>query len=245
MVQPTSVPASSKHKPRRCVGLPTLLGADLPSRLVVLTGRPGTDISSLALSCATTAAAAGTPTGPISPETSLEDLGERLVAQTSGIENWCPQSGALTPDEYARTREAAAQVAALPMWVYDPTTHPPVPFEEQLAGWQATQHLQVIVLDALQLLVDMQHTASHAWERTDMDTCHALDMCSRQHDLTILAASPLVSVSPEYDAMPPTRADLKALYGDVAGVETRCCACSTRVLAIPHVGNGLRCLIRT
>jgi replicative DNA helicase len=211
------VPASHAFLLAGQVDLSLLLDADLPARLILLSGRPGTGKSSLALACATASARADIPTGLISLETSGETLCERLVAQASGIETHRLGAGACAPDEYRRAKEAAAYFAALPLWVDEPPSHTPVPLEAHLALWQVAHQLRLIVVDGLPLLLHTHQDAPRKRARTVVEACYALDTLCLERSLTILAVLPLRSCPPEDDALSPTFAELVGQYGDVTG----------------------------
>jgi replicative DNA helicase len=223
--------ATPQGIPEDQVDLSLLLGVDLPARLMVLSGRPGTGKSSLALACALTSARAGIPTGLISLETSRDTLCERLVAQASGIENQRLRAGECTPDEDRRAKEAAAPLTALPLWVYEPPPQTHVALEAHLARWQVVHQLRLIIVDSLPLLLHTHQDTSRRRTRTLVEQCHALDTLCRERSLTILTVLPLRSRPLENDANPPTLAEFVAQYGDV----TRA---ADSVLLLHHQGAG-------
>ena len=98
-------------------GLDALLGGLLPGQLVVLGARPAVGKSVLALNVALATARAGTGVAFFSLEMSADELGERLLANLTGIPATQIRDGRLTQEQWDRLVAARHDLNELPIHV--------------------------------------------------------------------------------------------------------------------------------
>lgn len=120
--------------------------------LITLAARPGVGKTSMALSMAWNAAKAGLFTAYFSLEMGIDQLGQRLLAMASGIEQPRIKLGRITPDELSLLRETRDELAPLPLWVDDTPAITLLDLMAKCRRLASTQLLELVVIDYVQLM---------------------------------------------------------------------------------------------
>lgn len=123
------------------------------SDFIVLAGRPGMGKTSAALSIAYNAAKIHEhKIGIFSLEMSAEQLVQRLVAMESGIDQQQLRTGWVMDDEWERIINAVGTISDLNIWIDDTAGLTLAQLRSKARRWVSEHHIELIILDYLQLL---------------------------------------------------------------------------------------------
>jgi len=142
------------------VGVPTgfidldrLLGGFQPADLIIVAGRPGTGKTSLALTIADFAARLhGQCVALFSLEMPSQQVVQRLVSGTTGIESQRLRTGDISEDELASITRSMGELSEAPIFVDDTPAISPMELRSKARRLHAEHTIDLIILDYLQLM---------------------------------------------------------------------------------------------
>lgn len=142
------------------VGVPTgfidldrLLGGFQPADLIIVAGRPGTGKTSLALTIADFAARLHRQCIALfSLEMPSQQVVQRLVSGTTGIESQRLRTGDISEDELASITRSMGELSEAPIFVDDTPAISPMELRSKARRLHAEHPIDLIILDYLQLM---------------------------------------------------------------------------------------------
>lgn len=143
------------------------LGGLHRSDLIVVAARPAMGKTAWMLSVALNAARRGYRGGLVSAEMSSVQIAQRAVSGTANVSTYKLRTGGLSDQEVKSVVSATHDLAALPLRIMDPDACTPADIFTQAHVW-ASQGLDFLMIDFLQLLRPDRHSESRAREVGDM-----------------------------------------------------------------------------
>ena len=142
------------------VGVPTgfidldrLLGGFQPADLIIVAGRPGTGKTSMALTIADFAARLHRQCIALfSLEMPSQQVVQRLVSGTTGIESQRLRTGEISEDELASITRSMGELSEAPIFVDDTPAISPMELRSKARRLHAEHAIDLIILDYLQLM---------------------------------------------------------------------------------------------
>jgi replicative DNA helicase len=125
-----------------------------PGDLILLAARPSMGKTACALNMAFHAAQKGTPTLFISLEQPKEQLTQRQIAASGGVNAWRLRSGKLRVDDWPMVIEGAAQTYGIPLWIVDAPAMTLLDIRSQARRLKRKEGAGLILVDYLQLIKD-------------------------------------------------------------------------------------------
>ena len=173
-------------------GLPTLnhlTGGWQDGNLIILASRPSVGKTSLALQWARRAAAGGKTVAVFSLEMSEQEIGQRLIAQHTGVDLHRLRSGALLDQEWVDVAHASSSLARLPIYIDDRPGLSPAQVRVACRNLQSRRQLGFIVVDYLQLMEGPARAQSREQEVSAVS--RALKGIAKEFGVPVLALSQL------------------------------------------------------
>lgn len=195
--------------------LDNLLAGLQNSDLVILAARPSLGKTTLALDIARNAALLmKVPVGIFSLEMSKEQLVDRLLASTAGIDLWKMRTGKLsdhhedgTLSDFDRINEALAQLSGAPIYFDDGTSANVMEIRSKARRLKADKGLGLIVIDYLQLMEGGDASEGRVQEVSQIT--RALKALARELQLPVLALSQLSRATEARTPAIPKLSDLR------------------------------------
>ncbi|HLP41143.1 MAG TPA: replicative DNA helicase, partial [Fibrobacteria bacterium] len=128
-----------------------LTGGLQPTDLMVLAGRPGMGKTAFALSMAWKMAKAGKKVGFFSLEMGRDQLNQRILCSPNNVSLHRLRTGRLEVEELDLVRQAARELAEIPLWIDDASRKTPLQVLSQLKRMKKKDGLDVAFFDYLQL----------------------------------------------------------------------------------------------
>lgn len=122
-----------------------------PSDLVILAARPSMGKTALMLECAIVAASASAPVGIISLEMSDDQLAQRLLVQTSGVNGERVRLGRLSPPEIIELERAKNRLGNLSILIDDTPSLSIAEITARARRWKREKGISLLIVDYLQL----------------------------------------------------------------------------------------------
>ncbi len=204
------------------MGVPTgfadlnkLLGGFQRSDLVILAARPGVGKTSLMLNFALHAAQERRTVGIFSLEMSAEQIAQRLVSATSGIDAQRLRLGEIEDDEWGRLTDAIGRLAELPIYIDDTPAASPLQVRTKCRRLQSERGLDMVIVDYLQLMSADLRTENRVQEVSYIS--RMLKALARELDVPVIAASQLSRAVEQRADKRPVLSDLResgCLTGD-------------------------------
>lgn len=159
------------------------------SDLIVLAARPSMGKSSLALCLATHAAANNYSVGIFSLEMSAEQLTLRLLSSESGISLQKIRNGTISSQDWLELTSVAGRLAEMKIFIDDTAMLDIMELRTKARKLKADHHLQLIIIDYLQLLHSAKRHENRHQEVSDIS--RSLKALAKELDLPIVALSQL------------------------------------------------------
>ena len=167
-----------------------LLGGLQKSDLVILAARPSMGKTSLALNIALNAAIKyKIPVGIFSLEMSKDQLVDRLLSSTAGVDAWKIRTGNLYEEDFAKIGEAMSVLSEAPIFIDDSANTSIMEMRAKTRRLKAEHGLGLIVLDYLQLMGGGGYTDNRVQEISEIS--RSLKGLAREMNVPILALSQL------------------------------------------------------
>ncbi len=167
-----------------------LLGGLQKSDLVILAARPSMGKTSLALNIALNAAIKyKIPVGIFSLEMSKDQLVDRLLSSTAGVDAWKIRTGNLYEEDFAKIGEAMSVLSEAPIFIDDSANTSIMEMRAKARRLKAEHGLGLIVLDYLQLMGGGGYTDNRVQEISEIS--RSLKGLAREMNVPILALSQL------------------------------------------------------
>ena len=176
--------------PTGLVDLDMMLGGLQRSDLVVVAARPGVGKTSLILNIALAASQRfHYCTLVMSLEMSHEQVTERLVAQSSGIDSQKLRFGQLADDDWPLLVQATSRLGDVPLWIDDTPGLSIGQVRAKARRMQAARGLDLLVIDYLQLMASDRRTENRNQEIAAIS--QGLKNLARELNIPVLVASQL------------------------------------------------------
>lgn len=202
------------HKGHEAViGIPTgfadldaLLGGWHRSDSVVIAARPSMGKTAFVLGSALAAARAGFKVGFFSLEMSRLQIGLRLHGMGAPLDLHALKTGTLTSQGWWTFAETTQHLAGLPMWINDASDLSIDRVVSQVRQLQATQGLDLLIVDYLQLL---QIPDAALYQRGIAEASRRLKMLAKELNVPVLVLSQLSRACESRPDRRPILADLR------------------------------------
>lgn len=188
--------------------LDDVLAGLAPSGLYVLAGRPGMGKSALAVNVAFNAAEAGTPVGMLSLEMSSMELGQRVLAERSGVPGWALRKGDIRSDAqwHSLIKTIDAQ-KSVPFYIDQSGGITTAQMAMKARRMASKYKLGLLVVDYLQLVNGSKNTGNRVQEVTEITV--TLKALAKELGIPVLALSQLSRNVEHRDNKRPMLADLR------------------------------------
>lgn len=133
--------------------LDNLLGGMQPSDLIILAARPSMGKTAFALNIATNAAINNNlPVAIFSLEQSKDQIVDRILCSTAGVDLWKLRTGNLTDDDFPEIGRAMGVLSEAPIYIDDQPMATVMEVKTKSRRLQADGGLGLIIIDYLQLM---------------------------------------------------------------------------------------------
>lgn len=179
------------------------------SDLVILAGRPSMGKTALATNMAYAAAKAGESVGFFSLEMSADQLANRILSDRTGIGSHVIRSGNASRDEMLRWREAARELADLPLHIDDTGGLNIATLSARARRLKRKHGLALVVVDYIQLCTasGMRSSANRVEEVSKITV--GLKALAKEMGVPVLALSQLSRAVESRDDKRPQLSDLR------------------------------------
>lgn len=204
--------------------LDDILGGLHPSDLIILAGRPSMGKTALATNIAfdvaknyrfensgdgTRRTVAGGVVGFFSLEMSAEQLSTRLLADYTGIPGTRIRRGEIEQVEYEALRDAAIEIANLPLYIDDQGGLPIAQLCARARRLKRTHGLDLIVVDYLQLVTASRAGRNDGRVQEVSEVTQSLKALAKELDVPVVALSQLSRKVEDRADKKPQLADLR------------------------------------
>ncbi len=194
--------------PTGLVDLDKMLGGLQRSDLIVAAARPGVGKTSLMLNIALAAAQRFQQrTLIMSLEMSYEQVTERLVAQSSGLDSQKLRFGRLADEDWPQLVQATSGLGEVPVWIDDTPGLSIGQVRAKARRMQAAHGLDLLVIDYLQLMASDRRTENRTQEIAAIS--QGLKNLARELNTPVLVASQLSRAVGQRKDKRPTLSDLR------------------------------------
>ena len=199
-----------------CIGIPTglqrldaITGGWRGGQLVVLAGRPGTGKSATMLHFARTAAVAGVPVSVFSLEMPDTQLAGRMLVGGSGVNSGSFRTGDIDADSWRELERAAADLAALPIYLNDSANITMGTISSQSKAMARRGRCGMVIIDYLQLLDTASRNPNTTREREIAAASRAAKLLAKELDVPVILLSQLSRKVEERTDKTPLLSDLR------------------------------------
>lgn len=197
------------------VGVPTgfidldrMLGGLQPSDLLIIAGRPGMGKTGFMLSAVKNAALTHKKhVAVFSLEMSNEQLVQRIIAQETGINSTKLRSGRLDPGEWPLFTQAIEVLSDTHIFLDDTPALTPLQLRTKARRLHLEHHLDLIIVDYLQLMTGDIRTSNRVQEVSDIS--RNLKILARELNVPVLAAAQLSRAVEQRSDKRPVLSDLR------------------------------------
>lgn len=182
------------------------------SDFIVLAGRPGMGKTSAALSIAYNAAKNYKhKIGIFSLEMSAEQLIQRLVSMESGIDQQNLRTGWVMDEEWERVINAIGTISDLDIWIDDTAGLTLTQLRSKARRWVSEHHIELIILDYLQLLrmSQIEGNKQRNREQEVAEISKTLKELARELNIPVLALAQLSRAVESRASKVPQLSDLR------------------------------------
>jgi len=134
------------------VGLDDHLGELRPGDLMLIAARPSVGKTAFLLALALNIAGAGHPVGFFSLEMTKQQLADRLLSQTAGVNSMRLKTGNLDSDHWQRIVEASGRLYDLPLFIDDTAGLTAYEVKQRARALRRKHGIGVLIIDYLQLI---------------------------------------------------------------------------------------------
>lgn len=200
------------------------LGGLHPSDLIILAGRPSMGKTALATNIAFRVArdyqyreepdgsrktVAGGIVAFYSLEMSEEQLSTRLIAEHMGVSGHLMRQGRLNADQYAETRQAAQEIANLPLYIDDQGGLSIGQIRARARRLKRTKGLDLVVVDYLQLITGNSRRSVDNRVQELSDITQQLKALAKELNVPVIALSQLSRQVEQRQDKKPQLSDLR------------------------------------
>lgn len=179
-----------------------------PADLVIIAARPSIGKTALALNIALNAATKSKVSVAVfSLEMSKEQLVDRLIASSSGVDLWKMRTGHLDDDDFPKIGRAMGKLSEAPMYIDDSPMLNVMEIRTKSRRLQAEKGLGLIVIDYLQLIQGFSTSDNRVQEISEIS--RTLKGLARELNVPVLALSQLSRAVEMRSPKIPQLADLR------------------------------------
>ncbi len=204
---------------QQIIGIPTdfrpldvALGGLQRSDLIILAGRPGTGKTALALNIAANAAASPQQArvAIFSLEMGTQQLGVRLLAMRSHIDQQRLKMGWVHDEEWERILNASGELAQYPIWIDETAGLSLAAMRSKARRLQAQQGIDLIIVDYLQLMHATQEGKRYANREQEIaEISRGLKGIAKELNVPVLALAQLSRAVESRQSKVPQLSDLR------------------------------------
>lgn len=196
--------------PTGFVGLDNLLAGLQRSDMIVLAARPSMGKTTFALDIArSVATSAKKSVGIFSLEMSKEQLVDKLLASTAGVDLWRLRTGRLSDIDFDRINNAIGVLSEAPIYIDDAAGATIHEIRTKARRLQTEHGLDLIVLDYLQLMQGSKMSFSDNRVQEVSEISRALKGIARELNIPIIALSQLSRAVEQRQPQIPQLSDLR------------------------------------
>jgi replicative DNA helicase len=185
-----------------------MLGGLQPSDLLIIAGRPGMGKTGFMLSAVKNAALTHKKhVAVFSLEMSNEQLVQRIIAQETGINSTKLRSGKLDPGEWPLFTQAIEVLSDTHIFLDDTPALTPLQLRTKARRLHLEHHLDLIIVDYLQLMTGDIRTSNRVQEVSDIS--RNLKILARELNVPVLAAAQLSRAVEQRTDKRPVLSDLR------------------------------------
>lgn len=182
------------------------------SDLILLAARPSMGKSSLAFNIAENVAVEkNIPVGIFSLEMSNDQIIDKLLSSTSGVNLWKIRNGKLSTKEnsndYTRIQEAMNELSDAPIYIEDKSSFNIMQMKAMARRLQAENGLGLIIIDYLQLIQPRSNANSMVQQMTEIS--RSLKGLSKELNVPVIALSQLSRAVEKRTPQIPRLSDLR------------------------------------
>ena len=199
-----------------CIGIPTglqrldaLTGGWRGGQLIVLAGRPRMGKSATMLHFARAAAIAGVPVCVYSAEMLNTQLAGRMLVGGSGVNSGSFRTGDIDADSWRRLEQAAAELSALPVYLYDRANISMGDIRSQCKAMARRGRCGMVIIDYLQLLDTASRNTNSTREREIAAASRSAKLLAKELDIPVILLSQLSRKVEERTDKTPLLSDLR------------------------------------
>lgn len=199
-----------------CIGIPTglqrldaLTGGWRGGQLIVLAGRPGMGKSAVMLHFSHAAAASGVPVCVFSLEMPDTQLARRMLVGGSGVNSGSFRTGDIDADSWRRLEQAAADLSALPVYLYDRANISMGDIRSQCKAMARRGRCGMVIIDYLQLLDTASRNTNSTREREIAAASRSAKLLAKELDVPVVILSQLSRKIEERTDKTPMLSDLR------------------------------------
>ena len=189
--------------------LDALTGGWRGGQLIVLAGRPGMGKSAVMLHFSHAAAASGVPVCVFSLEMPDTQLAGRMLVGGSGVNSGSFRTGDIDADSWRRLEQAAAELSALPVYLYDRANISMGDIRSQCKAMARRGRCGMVIIDYLQLLDTASRNTNSTREREIAAASRSAKLLAKELDIPVILLSQLSRKVEERTDKTPLLSDLR------------------------------------
>ena len=189
--------------------LDALTGGWRGGQLIVLAGRPGMGKSAVMLHFSHAAAASGVPVCVFSLEMPDTQLAGRMLVGGSGVNSGSFRTGDIDADSWRRLEQAAAELSALPVYLYDRANISMGDIRSQCKAMARRGRCGMVIIDYLQLLDTASRNTNSTREREIAAASRSAKLLAKELDVPVILLSQLSRKVEERTDKTPLLSDLR------------------------------------
>ena len=189
--------------------LDALTGGWRGGQLIVLAGRPGMGKSAVMLHFSHAAAASGVPVCVFSLEMPDTQLAGRMLVGGSGVNSGSFRTGDIDADSWRRLEQAAADLSALPVYLYDRANISMGDIRSQCKAMARRGRCGMVIIDYLQLLDTASRNTNSTREREIAAASRSAKLLAKELDVPVILLSQLSRKVEERADKTPLLSDLR------------------------------------
>lgn len=187
-------------------GLDKMIGGFKRGDMIILAARPSMGKTALALNFAQNVAESGKNVAIFSLEMSKEQLADRFISSTMGLDSWKIQKGLLDDDEFSEMGDAIARLAQANIYIDDSPIGNLLEMKSKARRLRMEKGLDLIVIDYLQLM-----SGGNPMNRVQeiSDISRGIKGLARELDVPVIALSQLSRAVESRQTKEPYLSDLR------------------------------------
>lgn len=177
------------------------------SDLIIVAGRPSMGKTAFALGSALHAALEGVTAGVFSLEMSKEQLGLRVISNSSGVNLHGIRTGFLSSRDWSRISTAVGNITEASLWIDDTPAITPTELRTKARRLKRKHNAGLFIVDYLQLMGSLRRGTSR--EQEVAECSRSLKALAKELDVPIIALSQLSRKVEERSDKRPILSDLR------------------------------------